>query len=80
MRVGNGKSREMTSSLIAESDSGLGTLRTTANHTIGIPHLGRGEGFIRLLHSDAQDAPREDARRMSQQLVRPFLRPTERAI
>lgn len=29
----------MTSSRIAESDFALGTLRTTASHTIGIPHL-----------------------------------------
>ncbi|ART70075.1 hypothetical protein BTO20_17185 [Mycobacterium dioxanotrophicus] len=55
MRVAKEKNREMTSSLIAESDSVLGTLRTTTSHTIGIPHLGATRVSF-IFYSDAQDA------------------------
>lgn len=51
--MGKEKNREMTSSRIAESDSILGTLRTTASHTIGIPHL------VELLREVPSDAPAE---------------------
>jgi len=40
----------MTSSHVAESDFMLGTLRTTASHTIGIPHLVE---LVREVPSDA---------------------------
>jgi len=40
----------MTSSHVAESDFRLGTLRTTASHTIGIPHLVE---LVREVPSDA---------------------------
>ena len=51
MRVGKEDGEEMTSSRIAESDFILGTLRTTASHTIGIPHL------VELLREVPPDAP-----------------------
>ena len=41
----------MTSSHVAESGFTLGTLRTTASHTIGIPHL------VELLREVPSDAP-----------------------
>lgn len=41
----------MTGSRIAEHDFTLGTLRTTASHTIGIPHL------VELLREVPSDAP-----------------------
>ncbi|UQE73440.1 hypothetical protein MYK68_11770 [Gordonia sp. PP30] len=43
----------MTSTRHAESDVVLGTLRTTASHTIGIPHL------VELLREVPSDAPAE---------------------
>jgi len=46
----------MTSSRIAEGGFALGTLRTTASHTIGIPHL------VELLRAVASDAPAEQYR------------------
>lgn len=46
----------MTSSRVAESDFRLGTLRTTASHTIGIPHL------VELLREVPSDAPAEQYR------------------
>lgn len=46
----------MTSSRIAEHDFTLGTLRTTASHTIGIPHL------VELLRAVPSDAPAEQYR------------------
>lgn len=46
----------MTSSRIAEHDFTLGTLRTTASHTIGIPHL------VELLREVPSDAPAEQYR------------------
>lgn len=46
----------MTSPRIAESDFTLGTLRTTASHTIGIPHL------VELLREVPADAPAEQYR------------------
>lgn len=46
----------MTNSPIAESDFVLGTLRTTASHTIGIPHL------VELLRELPSDAPAEQYR------------------
>lgn len=46
----------MTSSHVAESDFTLGTLRTTASHTIGIPHL------VELLREVPSDAPAEQYR------------------
>lgn len=46
----------MTSSNLAESDVTLGTLRTTASHTIGIPHL------VELLREVPPDAPAEQYR------------------
>lgn len=56
MCVGKEDNREMTSSRIAESDFTLGTLRTTASHTIGIPHL------VELLREVPSDAPAEQYR------------------
>ncbi|MBK6301659.1 MAG: hypothetical protein IPF40_11655 [Actinomycetales bacterium] len=46
----------MTSSHIAERDFTLGTLRTTASHTIGIPHL------VELLRNVPSDARAEQYR------------------
>ncbi|GAA8854177.1 hypothetical protein DUHN55_46390 [Helicobacter pylori] len=46
----------MTSTRIAESDFTLGTLRTTASHTIGIPHL------VELLREVPATAPAEQYR------------------
>ncbi|MGO1266054.1 hypothetical protein ACTXMW_16130 [Brachybacterium paraconglomeratum] len=46
----------MTSSRVAESDFALGTLRTTASHTIGIPHL------VELLREVPSDASAEQYR------------------
>lgn len=46
----------MTSSRIAQSDCTLGTLRTTASHTISIPHL------VELLREVPSDAPAEQYR------------------
>lgn len=46
----------MTKSRIAQSDFALGTLRTTASHTIGIPHL------VELLREVPSDAPAEQYR------------------
>lgn len=46
----------MTRSRVAESDFTLGTLRTTASHTIGVPHL------VELLREVPSDAPAEQYR------------------
>lgn len=48
----------MMSSHAAESDFMLGTLRTTASHTIGIPHL------VELLREVPSDAPAEQYRQV----------------
>lgn len=47
----------MTNSRIADSHFTLGTLRTTASHTIGIPHL------VELLREVSSDAPAEHYRK-----------------
>lgn len=46
----------MTRSRVAESDFTLGTLRTTASHTIGVPHL------VSLLREVPSDAPADQYR------------------
>lgn len=56
MRVGKEDNLEMISSRISRGDFTLGTLRTTASHTIGVPHL------VELLREVPSDAPAEQYR------------------